>query len=664
MDYIYGNFAKNYFDAGYSVLPVAPGTKGCMIKRWPEIFCKQFPTEKEQDHFIDKCGNQFIGLACGKASGIVAIDFDYEGFTDSKAIEALVLEALPVTPAIKKGKKGWTRFYRMDEEIANRAIKFNGKGMIDVLSTGKLTVLPPSPHSTAGVTYHWLNGDILDLDREDIPYFKKSDLVSLEEIGKIQPNDFAEVGLDKQVGRHNVLFGFILKNSDTAENLQELANMTFDYDLRVHEGHEKGPYFSDTKYFKSDPKQSCLELTERICGWKKKRKKETGLNWDVGKFSKIYNSKGKKPSTNYEDFESFFRHLYPNARFDKINNAGFCRSKDGKDWEPIENNMGIIESKASDIGLAPSYVKRHLARFIYDMKPRLMVDIPVWDRNDHIAEMVSKLKITNYNKDSGYPAELIKEWFANMFCKMEEPELGVQNPLWILKGAQGVGKDSFFKHLFGGLGWYFNEIEISERKVENYQTVSSLLVANIPEFDETHKLSMSHLKALITTQGARFRAPYKPKPEDVKIMCNYVSSSNFDNMFRDSSGNRRFLVFEIDSIDWSYKHIDSRQILAQAIHLYRNKFSASSAAKLIRDEYIKHNTPESTDSLLMEELEKAVKDATKFNAGADVKWTDISKNVSDISKRYGISIRRAQGLLKKSGISRHYEYGTRYILHK
>lgn len=661
MNDIFGNYAKNYYDQGFSVLPVLPGSKSCILKGWPKTFSFQIPSEKKQDELIMKHHDSYIGLACGTASGIVAVDFDYEGCVGSETIEALVKQVLPLSPVIKKGKKGWTAFYRMEQDIPNRCIKNNGRPMIDILSTRKLTVLPPSPHSDKDYVYNWVTPQtLLDVERDDLPVLTKKHIKQLVDISEVKTTDYDQLGLGKSIGRHDIIFGFILRESDTVNDIEELSNKVMDFDLQNNSTHEKGSYFRDAKYWSGkDPKEACKGLVSRVCEWKKSKKKEAGINWEVGKFSGVRGMNKGKLSTSYDDFESFIDHLYPSLVYDKINRAAFHYSKQIENWAPIENHIPSIESRAAEAGLSPSFVKRHLARYIDQMKPKLLIDIPVWDRQDHIKEMVEKLSITNYEPKTGYAVELIKEWLSNVFKRVDATDNQVQNPVWILKGAQGLGKDAFFNHLFKGFGWYYNEIDISQKKVENYQTVSGLLVGNVPEFDETHKLSLGHFKSLITTEGARFRAPYRPKPEDVRIRCSYVSSCNFQNLFRDSSGNRRFLVFEVDKIDWKYRHIDKNQIVAQAFHLSRNDYKASDAAKVIRDAYVSHHTPVNVDDLLLEDISNMLKQRNAMFHGK-IRWHQISDDFISHCRKYNIGVRRAQGLLKSAGFTSRDSKGNFY----
>lgn len=653
---IFNQWAQNYYDSGFSVLPVDPKTKACFIKGWTEKFSHRFPTEKEQEYYIEKYGTHDLGLATGESSGIIAIDFDYT-MADAKAIEQLIIGALPVTPCIKKGEKGWTRFYRFDGEVTNAAIDRFGTRMVDVLSTGRLTVLPPSSHRKEGVSYVWIGStELLDCDNSDLPLLSRKHIEQIKEIADYDNSIFNDCGVSKKP-RHDAVVGFILRYSDQATDLEDLIQKTLRADVDLHKDEKKGPYLSDKNYLKDkSPYEFTKNLCSRVCDWKTTKREGQGINWVIGKYPRLH-SQGKKSSTNYEDFKSFFEFTYPNVRFDKIRRTSYHYSDRLKKWEPIDNIREVIESEAGDVGLSPSYINRHLQRWLSGLEPRLTIDIPRWEGRDVVSEMVERLEVSNIEKK--YVVELFKEWGANVFRRLNDVKGREQNAMIVLKGGQGIGKDSFINYMFGSFGSYFSEIEIQDRKIENYQTIADLLVANIPEFDETHRISISTLKSLITSPGATFRAAYARKSDYVPFYVSYISSCNFDHILRDSSGNRRFIIFEVEKIKWGYDDVPQPQILAQFHQLYKVDYHASKEATTLMKEYIKRNTPDDIDEMIALDCDEVIYNLTAVD-NQPIKWTQISAEIERISKRYRVSIRRVQSILKKEQLCEKTRDGVRY----
>ena len=98
-----------------------------------------------------------IGVVTGKQSRIVAVDKDMDL---PPAGEKALLDIIPYSPVAKKGAKGWTRFYRYSGE-KSRSFDAGGCRIIDVISDGRQTVMPPTLHPD-GMHYTWITEDTLD----------------------------------------------------------------------------------------------------------------------------------------------------------------------------------------------------------------------------------------------------------------------------------------------------------------------------------------------------------------------------------------------------------------------------------------------------------------------------------------------------------------------
>lgn len=160
-----------YLERGYTVIPIAPGTKRpgqwAADKGWRgmfdwERFFDRAPTEIELAHWYTWRGAG-VGLLCGKRSRILALDRDYD-CPGSDALERII----PYSPVKKKGAKGYTAFFRYNGE---RSCSFNigGVRVLDVLSDGRQTLMPGTIHPD-GHAYVYLTEDCLtDFDPDELP---------------------------------------------------------------------------------------------------------------------------------------------------------------------------------------------------------------------------------------------------------------------------------------------------------------------------------------------------------------------------------------------------------------------------------------------------------------------------------------------------------------
>jgi len=130
---VFKNFqTHNVVSDGTDALTITPN----LINIWSE----QFP-------------NANVGVLLG--GRVVALDIDDE------TIWSTIAPVLPATSCVKRGHKGWTFFYWSDarnpvERTRIFKSRIDGHTLLEVLSTGRYTALPPSIHPKTGLPYEWL----------------------------------------------------------------------------------------------------------------------------------------------------------------------------------------------------------------------------------------------------------------------------------------------------------------------------------------------------------------------------------------------------------------------------------------------------------------------------------------------------------------------------
>lgn len=159
----YARSSQRYIDNGLPVIPIAPGTKRPGeyasnawrgMSEWTR-YSLRLPTEVELDHW-QAWPDAGIGLMTGPLSGVLAVDID----TEDPVIIAKINQILPPSPVRKKGRKGYTAFYRFQGE-QNASWRVGDKPVMDLLCEGRQTLMPGTIHPE-GMTYLWLTEDTLD----------------------------------------------------------------------------------------------------------------------------------------------------------------------------------------------------------------------------------------------------------------------------------------------------------------------------------------------------------------------------------------------------------------------------------------------------------------------------------------------------------------------
>ena len=252
MSNIYKKHAQKYLDKGMSVIPDKFKSKQPAIKAWSD-FCYRQPTEEEvkswMTNFEEKGSG--ISLALGEASGIIALDVD----TIDQKILDLILPILPDSPVEKKGSKGFTRFFKFMGQHTD-IVKYNGEVVLEVLSNGKKTTLPPSVHPN-GADYVWTSDvDLCDVNVNDLPVLPPF-LISQLQL-KIQAA-FPSATLDSygkvSNGRNSDLSSFLGTLIESNKGIDTIIKELIDFDKKEHEV----PLFTDSDEMRhTDPISNAL----------------------------------------------------------------------------------------------------------------------------------------------------------------------------------------------------------------------------------------------------------------------------------------------------------------------------------------------------------------------------------------------------------------------
>jgi|GEM_PF-3497290 len=199
---IFADNSPKYFEAGYGTIPLRPHTKIPAILNW-QTRCEAMQTQQQIDSLCSSHADSNIGLPLGAANRVIAIDFDYnvDGLHDK------LNKLLEGSPVKKKGAKGYTALYQYNGEHNKKWFK-GGKAIVEVLSTGNQTVIPPSIHPDTGQPYIWLTPDtLLDITPEDLP---------------ILHDDFIEQ-VDRLFGYERKIIDFNKRYSGDLPQLDEIA---------------------------------------------------------------------------------------------------------------------------------------------------------------------------------------------------------------------------------------------------------------------------------------------------------------------------------------------------------------------------------------------------------------------------------------------------------
>lgn len=385
----------------------------------------------------------------------------------------------------------------------------------------------------------------------------------------------------------------------------------------------------------------------------------------------------KKKTARYDDYVRLFRSYKQKIEKDIFTNKVMFEDSD-QVWKPLANKIGVLKSLAREAehiekkNFSASAVTDHLDHFSETLTPRLLVEIPKWDRKNNIQELCSKVKL---NSQAGVTENafvcLTKEWMANVFRKLVDPTMDTSPSrefILILTGKEKIGKDYWIRSLLCGLGQFFSPMSIGNNERDNLMQLHHSLVLNIPEFDRTSKFETSFIKDIVTRSSTNIRGSYARDEEIRFSRTNFIASANMSDLLRDHGQNTRYAIFELDGIERSYAKTKefSLQCLAEAQHLANCGYVAPAECWDEMKNFIEEMTPEDPNAEIGEIYEGCVNkwlDTLKMSYWEV--YQEIEKNgyatsnqlnevFADVAKKTGGSLRR----IKMALVAQRYRFRT------
>lgn len=323
--------------------------------------------------------------------------------------------------------------------------------------------------------------------------------------------------------------------------------------------------------------------------------------------------------------------------------------------------MGTVKAIAvkkaeENIVYKPTIMENVVHYLTKDRQKELLVDIPGYDGEDRIGAIANAMKPKNLSKRA--VEEIVKQWCGRVMTRIYEPQ--IQNHILVLSGGQGIGKDHLCKTLCGGLGQFFVPFLIQQQERDTYQQLISGLVCWISEYDRTNKTEVATLKNMITADRAYFRSAYGRKPNYYTVRASFISTTNVDGILRDWTGNRRYHIIELESIDWNYPQGKEHemQILAQMKALHKDGYTASDGALAEMAEYIDGQTPENPENVLLEDYKAMYNDKYPLDNG--MKASEMEDLWIKMNRIHGLNINYMRGVIKRKGYAKRMKDGIRY----
>jgi predicted P-loop ATPase len=254
-------------------------------------------------------------------------------------------------------------------------------------------------------------------------------------------------------------------------------------------------------------------------------------------------------------------------------------------------------------------------------------NLPQWDgQTDYIADLAATVSTTN---DELW-AKCLKKWLVAMVGSAIQEDI-VNHTVVVFSGPQGIGKSTWILNLVPAeLKNYVFSGTINPSSKDALVQISECILINMDELETMSKSQIGELKEMVTKAAVRIRRAYGFHVENMPRRASFSGSVNDKEFLNDSTGSRRFLSFEITSIQYNHG-INMVQVFSQAYALLQTGFQfwfdgAEIQEIAANNEQFQSVTFEE-DLLLSHYQPVAKEDATLF-----LSTTDIASNLAEHRK--------------------------------
>ena len=286
-----------------------------------------------------------------------------------------------------------------------------------------------------------------------------------------------------------------------------------------------------------------------------------------------------------------------------------------------------------------------------------------------IANLASCVTVRNAEKWLPY----LTKWLVAVVANTMDDRECRNHTCLVLTGEQGKFKTTFLDLLCPpALKGYSYTGKIYPQEKDTLTYIGQNLIVNIDDqLKALNKRDENELKNLITCPMVKYRMPYDKYVEEHPHLASFVASVNGNDFLTDPTGSRRFLPFEVLSIDIERaKAISMNNVYAEAKALlksgFRYWFDDDEIAELYREsEDFQVQTAEM--ELLLRCFEKPTEDESYslMTTTEILTYLGIYTHQPLVAKRMGEALKKA-GYIKvnkrRNGGSPIYVYKIRKIL--
>lgn len=190
-------------------------------------------------------------------------------------------------------------------------------------------------------------------------------------------------------------------------------------------------------------------------------------------------------------------------------------------------------------------------------------------------QAIERLAATVTVQNPTHWVEYLTKWLVGVAANALNDD-GCQNHVClVLTGEQGRFKTSWLNRLCPkSLKTYLFTGKIDPQNKDVLTLIAECLFINIDDqLKALNKRDENELKNLITTPAVKYRRPYDVYIEDYPHLASFMASVNGNDFLTDPTGSRRFLPFEVVTIDdAASKAINMDEVYSEVMYHLESDF--------------------------------------------------------------------------------------------
>jgi predicted P-loop ATPase len=200
--------------------------------------------------------------------------------------------------------------------------------------------------------------------------------------------------------------------------------------------------------------------------------------------------------------------------------------------------------------------------------------LPPWDGQDYLMELSLSVSVKGEVEEQMRFAQYLKKWLVGMVAAWVDDAV-VNNVILVLIGEQGSYKTTWFHYLLPPelRQYFYTKTNSGRMGRDDLLTLAQYGLVCCEELDTMRPSELNQLKAAVTMPSVDERAAYAHYHEHRQHIASFCGTGNNVQFLSDPTGNRRWLPFEVESIDSPRdRPLNYEGIYAEAYALYREGF--------------------------------------------------------------------------------------------